>query len=242
MNPKNVKASYRAFEACFSLHRYDQAEKYLTEALLVEPQNKALLEQQKRLEQRTKKLEKQNQEQAKEVEVQTTQKQKKWRNLEDLFAKRDIKLGPALFNTQRQYEGEVSVDEEGIIHWPVMFLYEEHSQSEFVRDFRETDTFLEHLSYMFPPNQFTDWDKERKYQLENLEIYAMVGSVKPLKPLPSNRSSIKKRWIKIKPTTTLQKLTTHIDYVIPQYPVVYIVTTNSKFRNEMLKRNLEEED
>jgi hypothetical protein len=29
--------------------------------------------------------------------------------------------------------------------------------------------------------------------------------------------------------------------VVPQFPVIYIVVANSKFRNEMLKRNLEDE-
>ena len=36
---------------------------------------------------------------------------------------------------------KVSVDETGVLHWPVYFLYPEHSDSDFIQQFPETDRY-----------------------------------------------------------------------------------------------------
>ena len=155
------------------------------------------------------------------------------------FEKRDVKLGPRLYDAKYQESNEPTIDpESGVVTWPVLFLYEEHQQTDFIKQFREDETFLEHLSYMFKPNDPIGWDTEGKYKLMDLELYIQAGCVKPFKDI---KRTIKKRWIKVKPTTTLEKVVIHHDYVIPQIPVIHVVVANSKFRNEMLKRDLEEE-
>ena len=156
--------------------------------------------------------------------------------------KRGIVMGNPLFDTQRQYEGEVRLDDEGVLHFPVMFLYEEHNQSEFVKDFEERHTFIDHLSYMFPSDISTGndvtmvpWDLEGKYKLENLEIYFEAHCTKPLKPSSANRIG-RRRWIRVLPTSQLIKSLTHPDFVMPGIPVFYIVVSGSKFRDELLRR------
>lgn len=152
------------------------------------------------------------------------------------FEKRGIVMGKPLFNTQQQYEGEYNLDEEGLLHCPVMFLYEEHNQSDFVKDFREDHTFLDHLSYMFGEGVQVPWDKEQKYKLPNLELYVELGVATPLKP---STRVYTRRWLKIKQTTTLSKLLKHVDYVIPGFPVIYVVVNPSSFRTSFLKRKLD---
>jgi hypothetical protein len=128
---------------------------------------------------------------------------------------------------QRQYEGEVYLDQKtGSLHWPVMFLYEEHNQSDFIRDFDENHTFEDHLAYMFSSDNLPSWDTERKYLTENLEIYAQLGVAIPLK----EREKVQKRWIKIKRTTALKTILSHADYVVPHFPVFYILAANSRFK------------
>lgn len=149
---------------------------------------------------------------------------------------RGIVMGKPMFNTQQQYEGKVYVDENKVLHWPVMFLYEEHNQSDFVKDFSEEQTFLDHLSYMFSEGTILPWDKEQKYKLSNLEIYVELGTVTPMKP---TTRLYNKRWLKVKQTTTLKKLLTHPDYVVPAFPVVYILVNPSTFRKEFLKKKFD---
>lgn len=114
-----------------------------------------------------------------------------------------------------------------------MFLYEEYSQSDFIKDFCENHTFLDHLFYMFPNDYIAPWDIEATYKIETIEIYVEAGCVKPInKPF----KEIKRRWIKIKQTTTLKKVLEHPDIVIPKFPIFYIISNESKFKEEFLKK------
>lgn len=85
-------------------------------------------------------------------------KEKKVNSLEPEYEKRGIVVGNNVYNLQRQYEGQVFLDDEGKLHFPVLFLYEEHNQSDFVQDFHEDHTFEEHLNYMFPDGSNPPWD------------------------------------------------------------------------------------
>jgi hypothetical protein len=61
--------------------------------------------------------------------------------LEELQS-RGIKMGRALFDVQGQYEGQVYIGESGEIHWPVMFIYEEYNQTEFVKVISSSSLFF----------------------------------------------------------------------------------------------------
>jgi hypothetical protein len=161
---------------------------------------------------------------------------KQYKQLEPEFKKRGITMGKQIYNTQNQYQAEVYADNNGELHWPVMFLYEEHNQSDFIKDFNENHTFHDHLSYMFPSDSLPEWDVEKKYSLDNLEIYFEAGCTTPIQP---TSKVYKKRWIKVRQTTTLGKVLSHPDCVVPGFPVFYIVAANSKFREELLKRELD---
>jgi len=58
---------------------------------------------------------------------------------------------------------------EDVLVWPVLFLYPEFGQTDFIREFQETEKFLDHLDVMFstPP----PWDVERTYNVDTIEIY-----------------------------------------------------------------------
>ncbi|KAF3835357.1 hypothetical protein F7725_027915 [Dissostichus mawsoni] len=43
----------------------------------------------------------------------------------------------------------VFLDEQHILHWPVLFLYPEHQQTDFISAFCKNDCFVNHLAVMF---------------------------------------------------------------------------------------------
>ena len=65
----------------------------------------------------------------------------------------------------------VRVDD-GVLVWPVLFLYPEVGETDFIEEFRETDHFADHLEVMFgaevdrPP-----WDLQGRYSPKSLVIY-----------------------------------------------------------------------
>lgn len=60
--------------------------------------------------------------------------------------------------------------EDGLLHWPVLFLYPEHQQSDFISAFSENNCFSDHLSVMFG-EELPPWDTDQKYHPPNLELF-----------------------------------------------------------------------
>lgn len=60
--------------------------------------------------------------------------------------------------------------EDGALYWPVLFLYPEHQQSDFISAFCENHCFLDHLLVMFG-EELPPWDSEQKYRPPNLQLF-----------------------------------------------------------------------
>lgn len=60
--------------------------------------------------------------------------------------------------------------EDGALYWPVLFLYPEHQQSDFISAFCENHCFSDHLSVMFG-EELPPWDTEQKYRPPNLQLF-----------------------------------------------------------------------
>ena len=57
----------------------------------------------------------------------------------------------------------VHLDEDNKLVWPVLFLYPEFGETDFIEEFRENDYFWSHLDIMFGLGaQRPPWDKENK--------------------------------------------------------------------------------
>lgn len=73
------------------------------------------------------------------------------------------------------------VDEDGLVHWPVMFVYPETMQTDAVEDFLEADSLQQHLDIMFAPDAPPlEWDDEHHYTRNRLELYYLSHAAKPL--------------------------------------------------------------
>ena len=62
--------------------------------------------------------------------------------------------------------------EENILVWPVLFLYPEFGETDFIEEFRETDRFADHLEVMFGAGvERPHWDTEARYRPASIVIY-----------------------------------------------------------------------
>uniref|UniRef100_A0A8C2H705 Tetratricopeptide repeat domain 4 n=1 Tax=Cyprinus carpio TaxID=7962 RepID=A0A8C2H705_CYPCA len=73
-------------------------------------------------------------------------------------------------SSQEATGARVYMDEQGVLYWPVLFLYPEHSQTDFISAFCENSSFMDHLAVMFG-EELPPWDSERKYQPQNLQLF-----------------------------------------------------------------------
>jgi len=65
---------------------------------------------------------------------------------------------------------KVHIDTSGVLHWPVVFVYPEFNETDFISSFCENDRISDHLYTMFE-DESPAWDVERKYRPANLEVY-----------------------------------------------------------------------
>ncbi|NXA21098.1 TTC4 protein, partial [Ibidorhyncha struthersii] len=73
------------------------------------------------------------------------------------------------FHSDNATGAKVHLDADGNLNWPVLFLYPEHEQTDFIAAFHENSRFIDHLMVMFA--ELPPWDLERKYIPSNLELY-----------------------------------------------------------------------
>merc|ERR1740121_634550 len=57
------------------------------------------------------------------------------------------------------------------LQWPVLMLYDEYSQSDYVESFDERASLQEQLEIMFPADRHAEWDEECKYTWDKLVVY-----------------------------------------------------------------------
>uniref|UniRef100_A0A3Q3N7D1 Cns1/TTC4 wheel domain-containing protein n=1 Tax=Labrus bergylta TaxID=56723 RepID=A0A3Q3N7D1_9LABR len=72
-------------------------------------------------------------------------------------------------SSQEVMGAQVFLDEKGSLHWPVLFLYPEHQQSDFISAFCENSCFMDHIAVMFG-EELPPWDADRKYHPQNLQV------------------------------------------------------------------------
>jgi len=146
-------------------------------------------------------------------------------------------MGPLVFEVQNRETSKVYLDDNGKLHWPVMFIYEEYAQIDFIEDFTEDSALGEHLDIMFPENEFPDWDTHKKYSRADIEVYAILNQVAPYDQ--RKKTDKRPRKIRINHSTTLKQVLEHAEYVVPGTPVFYVISTKSTFKEKFLKMSID---
>ncbi|XP_041358962.1 tetratricopeptide repeat protein 4-like, partial [Gigantopelta aegis] len=119
---------------------------------------------------------------------------------------------------------KVHIDENGVLHWPVMFFYPEYGETDFIEAFCENSSFLDHLTVMFGcEGQPVPWDSDSKYTPESVQIYFENREEEKLYSVPRE--------------TTLLNALQHEKYVITGgSPSFILLAVPSKFATEFLKK------
>ena len=166
INPRNIKAWYRAASACLALDKIAEALDACENGLRYDARNSALKVLMTKVEQRRDhlaKLEKQSKE-------RDEQKHRQRATLRHALMNRKI----VTRSTDRPPEIpeaamalEDPMDASSALFFPAMMLYPVHAQTDFIQQFWETESLSDHLSYILP----LPWDEEHEYTPENVECY-----------------------------------------------------------------------
>ena len=185
--------------------------------------------------------------------MELSMKKNKLYEIQTVALHRGMRMGPPIFEYgAQQHDARPVLDQTtGLLSWPLLILYEEYGQTDFIQLTNEMDTFHEQLSVVLPNNgPYAPWDRMRKYTISNVEVYFQVDQVPafdctlkngkkwPLKPKPITRKEAMKGKLETAnvfarvsdlENTYIGEVLSSPQYVIPQIPVIYIVPRETAF-------------
>lgn len=111
-------------------------------------------------------------------------------------------------------------DAEDSISFPVVFMYPQYRQSDLVQMCLETDTLNKWLEKLFPKGQPPQpWDTDRLFVHSNLPDFRVYCKTNDF-----DQHTLKQKWLKVDPALPLgQILSSDPEYVIPKWPVFFVV-------------------
>lgn len=167
LNPKNLKAYYRASKALLAVDRIEEADDMCARGLALDGENKGLKAVAEALIKRALQIEAK---QKKEAERLATEKRREYLLKAALAARnipsRTTEQPPEMEDAKMTLVPDPD-DPRSRLSIPAVLLYPLHLESDFIKGFEETHTLEDHLGYVFP----LPWDTEHAYTLPNVTCY-----------------------------------------------------------------------
>ncbi|KAM4023497.1 tetratricopeptide repeat protein 4 [Anomaloglossus baeobatrachus] len=180
----HLKAVIRGALCYMEIKNYSEALKWCDEGLQISPTEKKLLETRTKADKLHRAAERdarkvrqaEKKKQAQNDSVLRTIKERGIKLLEEKRKEDDEEeetsgtLHNGISSSENVTGAQVFLDETGRLHWPVLFLYPEHGQTDFISAFPEDSRFIDHLNEMFSQD-LPPWDTDKKYLAHNLEVF-----------------------------------------------------------------------
>jgi len=180
--PDHVKAITRGAHCSSEMRRYGDCIRWCDAVLMMEPENSAILKLRVDADKGLRAQERDARKKAAQERREEEEDNKLLKTIQDrgvsvasLKVDKDSKINPLLLTALESHNpsgAKVHLDKEGTLHWPVIFFYPEHAQTDFISAFDENACFCDHLSHMFsteaPP---ASWDLDSKYKPQDIEIF-----------------------------------------------------------------------
>jgi hypothetical protein len=177
MYRKNVKAYYRAAKASFEVKKYREGRQFAQFGLKHDAENKPLIQIMAKLKAKCDALDAKEKQQKKALQQLDFKVSKCMKACQE----RNITVGPAQFiERYMDYEAIPEILPDGTMSWPVVFLYDEYQQSDFMQAFHEGEMFAEHLAMMLPiEGPPAPWDEQFTYKASEVDVFFQESAVQP---------------------------------------------------------------
>ncbi|XP_072947965.1 DNA polymerase interacting tetratricopeptide repeat-containing, protein of 47 kDa isoform X2 [Epargyreus clarus] len=172
-NPKHIKARLRAAKSAFEIAKYDTCIAHCQILYEEQPDNKEVVDllnmarkrQKIQLrDQRKKDRDDKNKNEQREGVIKAIVQ--RGIKISKCDGKLDIDLGKLEPTLPGAQDAIVHI-EDGILKWPVLFLYPEYQMTDFIRACPENVPLLYQLEQVFP----APWDKNDKYSCNSINVY-----------------------------------------------------------------------
>lgn len=179
LTPTHIKAILRGAQCCMGLKQYQQCQTWCDKGLKIEPNHQELT----KLRKDSVKLLKQIERDTRKKEMEEKKKKMEADLIIDKLKSKEIVIERKKGNELDLSDVEpchpaalhkpVHVDPStGELVFPVLFLYPEFGETDFIEEFRESETLGDHIQVMFGPGaERPHWDREARYTPESVAIY-----------------------------------------------------------------------
>ncbi|GFR95480.1 tetratricopeptide repeat protein 4 [Elysia marginata] len=232
--PDHLKAIVRGAQCCFQMNKFADCLRWCDASLMIDPENKLILDLRVRADKRKREQERDERKQALQERKEEAEERKLLQAIQSrgirvssVKVSKDSKLDPLLLTAMECHNptgAKVHQDADGILHWPVLFLYPEFAETDFIHAFCETNCFYDHLAHMFgPETEPANWDTERKYKADAIEVFF--------------ENKDEEKLYKVNPDHSLLDVLKHKKYeVTAGTPTFILMVKGSKFQKEFLTR------
>lgn len=129
-----------------------------------------------------------------------------------------------------QFGAKVFLDDQKLLHWPVMLMYPEHQQSDYIKDFCEGHSFEAHLANMFGPADRLPWDVANKYKADDIEVYFETAPYK-------GRNGETTDLIKVDPRLSLLEAVKDPRFTVIDFTPAFIIAVKGTPFLELFKKD-----
>lgn len=131
-----------------------------------------------------------------------------------------IKIGHKLHFLPQDIGASLYIDDYNTLHFPVILLYDEFMQSDFIQDFPANSTFRDQLKLVL--SQPAPWDPSHRYKLDNISVFYETNMSEPLDDRVEVIESDKK-YKQVDLDSDLLSVLREESHIVPQYPIFIIV-------------------
>ncbi|KAK2589314.1 hypothetical protein KPH14_007864 [Odynerus spinipes] len=176
LKPNYVKSVERAATCCFHIKDYDQCIELCDRILDCCSNDKTALDLKTRAITAKKNLQRDRRKQEKAEKKVRMEEEKllsviksRGINLESLDGEKVPNLKDLESRAPQVMQSKVHLDENDRLVWPVIFLYPEVQETDFVQNFHEDITIKEQLEELF--RESPEWDTKHRYTPDNIVVY-----------------------------------------------------------------------
>lgn len=228
LTPTHLKAIVRGAECTFALKDFGGCEAWCDKGLKLDSSNKELVKKRKeaveagklRMRDERKRAAAEKRKKQEEEQILGTIRERGIR-ISRRKGENPLSLEDLEPNHPAAQQKKVHVNESGQLVWPVLFLYPEHGETDFLEEFRENEQFQSHLEVMFG-DQSPPWDPQSRYKPSCLGIYF---------------EDMEEKLQEISPDMTLMQALTRKGYLVKAgTPAFIIMVKGSKAQVDFLKK------
>lgn len=173
-NPNNLKPIYKGAECSFELENFYDSIRWCDMGLMIDSKDNRLRNLRSKADSEKKKYEKEKRKKEMIERKKNQTFQEIWRLIKEkqiLVQENEKNFIELLESPTNPLQKSVQINNEkkSELIWPVIFLYPEVGQTDFIKEFYESSTFYEHLNIMF--SKSPDWDNKKIYNPRSIQIY-----------------------------------------------------------------------